>query len=225
MALDPAAWVEAYWEAEVVGLGLHSCREAALVQDEGPGPDRDQDQDLAHLASAVEEFRLPSVQVVQEVLAAYTEASCWTLWRHDRAEPVAAVRLSLYGFCPAPAALRQRCWRRRRRAGRKRPGQTGARLGRSCDLPGPGIAPCCVSSAVGLVCCSGAESARHPALPTAHRPLCSLGFDSGPYPCQYRGVQEGRASLRWSRPAQLHSGMIEGDVLQVGKEEGVSERA
>jgi hypothetical protein len=62
MALDPAAWAEAYWAVGVVGAGLHSCREAVVVEDEGQG--QDQDQDLAHLASVVEEVRLPFAQVV-----------------------------------------------------------------------------------------------------------------------------------------------------------------
>lgn len=37
MALDPAAWAEAYWGVEGVGLGLHSYREAVVVEDEDQG--------------------------------------------------------------------------------------------------------------------------------------------------------------------------------------------
>ena len=147
-------------------------------------------EEEAHLAVVVVYLRLAFVQVAQEVHVAGTAVphlTCLTSSPRDPVEPEAADHPTLCDFCPGPVVLRQKCWRRRRRAGRKRPGQIDR--GRSRDLAGFDIAPSCVSSPVGLYCCSGAESARHPALPKGHRPLCSLGVDSEPDPCQYQGMQ------------------------------------
>lgn len=178
-ALDQAALAAAYWEAKVVveEEDHHSCMEAA----EAPDPIQ------AHPASEAAELRLASGQVAQAALAACKSCSTW--WRRDRAGPAAAARLSSYGSDLAPAALLRRYWRKLRRAGRMRPGQTALPHGHSRGPAGPGT-PSCGSSAGALFVCSGAESARHPALPKAHRPLCSLGFDSEP------------VSLPISRPAR-----------------------
>ena len=180
--LDRAALAAAYWAAEVVAVeDLHSCMEPVVVPAQA---------EEVHLASAAVVFlRLPSVRVAREALAAYTAVSCWTWWRRDPEAPAVEARLSSCGSCLGPAALRQRCWRRRRRAGRMRPGQTGSLRGHS---PGPveiGIAPCCGSSAAALFVCTGAESVRHPALlrVTAHSAVWAL--DSDPDPCLYQGGQ------------------------------------
>ena len=165
MELDQASLAEAYSGVAVVEEAHHSCKVAVV----GAVP----------LASAAVGPRSTAVRVAQEVLAACTAASYRTSWPRDLEGPEAA-DLSLSGSCHL-AALHRRCWRRQRRAGRKRPGQTGDLRGHNLDPAGPGIAPCCVSLAVGLFyCCFGTDSARHPALPTGHRPLCSLGVDSEP---------------------------------------------
>jgi hypothetical protein len=179
MERDPASLAEAYFGVEVVEEARHSCRVAVV----GAVP----------LASAAVGPRSTSVLVAQEVLAACTAASCWTSWQRDREGPEAA-GLSLSDSCHL-AALHRRCWRRQRRAGRKRPGQTGDLRGHNLVPAGPGIAPCCVSFAVGhFYCCFGTDSARHPALPTGHRPLCSLGVDSEPLSLSISRRARGRGS-------------------------------
>lgn len=186
-ARDRVALAGAYWAAEVaVVADRHSCMEVVSVQVLGLG------LGLAHSASAVVGLHSTSAQAGRGAPAACTAASCWTWSRRDREGPVAVERPSSYGSCPAPAALLRRCWRKQRRAGRLRPGQTGSLLCHSRGPAGTGIAPFRRGSsadALLVYVCTGADSARHPAFPTGHRPLCSLGFDNDPYPCQYQGGQ------------------------------------
>ena len=134
-----------------------------------------------HFAYWAGDYHSESGPAAQEEPLACTPSSHWTLSPHDR-EEAEAPRWSSSGFSQA-AARPQRCWRKRHLAGRKMrarncPVQKG---GRSRALAGLGIEPCslslsCFASSFVLCCCIGTESARHPALSTAHRPLRSPCF-------------------------------------------------
>ena len=124
-AFDRVAQAAAYSAAVAVAENSHSCM-AVVVH-------------WVHPALAVVDSHWASDPAALEALAAYTAAWYWTWSRRDLAVPEAG-HLSSSGSDLGLAAPRQRCWRRRHPAGRRRQGQI-ARRGHNRGPAGLGIGP------------------------------------------------------------------------------------